>query len=808
MAADSSTAMPRAPLDGPADAASVTSLSSVDMGDCLLGSASYNAGAKTWTVSGRGTRMWYSSVPDYHFAYLPVTGDATIIAKVTSLSASDSNARAGLVFSENLTDSADMQAIVITNPNGDNATYSFRRGDIAHSHQGNAGSRAYPRQSDPKIPYWLKIERIGNRVNCYSSPDGVSWSCGESAEYDVGETAYFGLAVSSDAYLSTATATFTDVRITGGDGGEASDAPDAPFAIYASPGGDQVPLRWLESFEADSYKIWRSTKSGGPYTLVTQETGTSFIDTNVVSGTHYYYKVSAVNAMGESPRSPEEQFHFPNTNYMEGEDYDARSGLGTETCNDFYGGINLSSISSGAWVRYDNITLGTGAVFQARMAVYKEDHGQVEVRLNGASGTLIGTLDPGYTGGTQNYGTFETNLVDTVGTFDLYLVFTGGVSNGPSFNLNWFDITYPHITAVDLGQDTTLTFDPDQHELTNLGGITDWDSTSTHLKLTDGSDLSRLDLPMLGITSWTVTNFSDAVQTTIWGGANLGGITLIAGGRFGAGDDFTGAVFSNIVWGTALSAAESNLFFSGGSGAASAATKDEAIDLSGADLSLITGEARSVMISNLGGFDGSTAIGAKIDSVFIANSGWSANALLAAGWQYEVFDAFSIIEAESYDAQEGISTQDCSEGGLNVQAIQNGDWCAYYDVDFSSGADGFLARVASDTSGGNIEIRLDSPTGTLVGTCTVPGTGNWQSWTTVSTSVSGADGVHDVYLVFTGGGGYLFNLNWFTFTDGTAPAAPTGLTAAAGNESVSLDWAANAESDFDHYTVYRSSTGG
>ncbi len=810
MASDSSTAAPPDALSATAaDTASVTSLNQTNMGDCSGGSAAYNADSKTWTVTGRGTALWYSSEPDYHFAYLPVTGDAAIVAQLTSFSGGgDLSARAGLVFTESLDNGDTMGAVAITAPDDDDDLDCFYRGFEASSHMDD--SHGKPNQAQPRIPYWLKIERIGSRVNFFSSPDGASWSCAGSADYDLDDTAYFGLAVSADNNNNLASAVFTDVRITGGDGGEASEVPEAPFAIYASPGGGQVPLRWLESFEADSYKIWRSTQSGGPYTLITQETGTSYIDTNVVSGTHYYYKVSAVNAMGESPLSGEEQFHFPNNDYIEGEDYDAKSGVGTEECSDYYGGTNLSSISSGAWVRYDDITLGTGAVFQARMAVYKEDHGQVEVRLGSSDGTLIGTLDPGYTDGTQNYGTFETNLADSAGTYDLYLVFTGGVSNGPSFNLNWFNIVYPHITAYDLGRDTALTFDSDLHELTNLGGITNWDSTSTHLKLADGSDLSNVDFASLGVSSWTTTNFSDASETTIWDGASLNGITLISNGGFGAGDRFAGADFSGLVWGTALSAADSNLFFSGGSGAAAAADKDNALNLSAADLSLITGDARSVMIHNLGGFDGTTAIGAKFDPEFISNSGWDQGAMIDAGWQYTNLnvDAFSTIEGEVYDDQYGVSTQDCSEGGLNVQAIQNGDWCAYYKVDFSSGADGFQARVASDTSGGSIEIRLDSPTGTLVGTCAVAGTGNWQSWETVSTTVSGADGIHDVYLVFTGGSGYLFNLNWFTFIDATPPEMPAGLSADAGDGSVSLDWDANKESDFADYTVYRSVSSG
>jgi len=134
------------------------------------------------------------------------------------------------------------------------------------------------------------------------------------------------------------------------------------------------------------------------------------------------------------------------------------------------------------------------------------------------------------------------------------------------------------------------------------------------------------------------------------------------------------------------------------------------------------------------------------------------------------FDAFSTIEAEDYCSQSGIQTQACSEGGENVAYINDNDWCAYYDVDFgSTGANSFDARVASNTGGGNIEIHLDSTTGSLVGTCVVTGTGGWQNWVTETCSVSGASGVHDLYLVFTGGTGSLFNVNWFKFSEDIGP---------------------------------------
>ncbi|TFE29409.1 carbohydrate-binding protein [Cohnella luojiensis] len=134
--------------------------------------------------------------------------------------------------------------------------------------------------------------------------------------------------------------------------------------------------------------------------------------------------------------------------------------------------------------------------------------------------------------------------------------------------------------------------------------------------------------------------------------------------------------------------------------------------------------------------------------------------------------AFSQIEAEAYNSQSGIQTEASSEGGQNIGWIDNGDYVLFNGIDFGAGATSLQARVASNASGGNIEVRLDSLGGTLAGTCPVPGTGGWQNWVTVTCAVANATGIHNVYFKFTGGAGNLFNVNWFKF--GTTPPVTGG----------------------------------
>ncbi|HEU5078506.1 MAG TPA: glycoside hydrolase family 43 protein [Opitutaceae bacterium] len=134
--------------------------------------------------------------------------------------------------------------------------------------------------------------------------------------------------------------------------------------------------------------------------------------------------------------------------------------------------------------------------------------------------------------------------------------------------------------------------------------------------------------------------------------------------------------------------------------------------------------------------------------------------------QIGTLNPYTRVEAETFNAQSHIETERCSEGGMDVGYIQNGDWIRVRGVNFgSTAARTFSARVASATSGGNIEIRLGSSTGTLIGTCPVTGTGGWQTWTTKTVSVISTTGTHDLYLKFTGGSGFLLNFNWWQFAN-------------------------------------------
>jgi hypothetical protein len=131
-------------------------------------------------------------------------------------------------------------------------------------------------------------------------------------------------------------------------------------------------------------------------------------------------------------------------------------------------------------------------------------------------------------------------------------------------------------------------------------------------------------------------------------------------------------------------------------------------------------------------------------------------------------DAFSRIEAESFNASGGVQVEACSEGGQDVGYIANGDWLQFNNVNFGTGGvRDYVARVASGAGGGVsglVEVRLDSRSNAPIGSFALGGTGGWQNWQSIPGNVSGVSGTHTVYLTFSSGQPSDFvNVNWIQF---------------------------------------------
>ena len=60
-------------------------------------------------------------------------------------------------------------------------------------------------------------------------------------------------------------------------------------------------------------------------------------------------------------------------------------------------------------------------------------------------------------------------------------------------------------------------------------------------------------------------------------------------------------------------------------------------------------------------------------------------------------------------------------------------------------------------------MPIYGPDGKLAGTCSISPTGSWGESKTFECDLKNCSGVQDLYLVFTGGNSYLFNVDWFEF---------------------------------------------
>jgi len=148
------------------------------------------------------------------------------------------------------------------------------------------------------------------------------------------------------------------------------------------------------------------------------------------------------------------------------------------------------------------------------------------------------------------------------------------------------------------------------------------------------------------------------------------------------------------------------------------------------------------------------------------------------GWTFNIqsFEFFTdsgaldtIVQAEDYDSESGVQVI----GGNKVGNIQNNDWVRFNSLNIA-GANSFSANLSSNTAGGTLELRTGSPTGTLLGSIVVGNTGGWNAFQRVSTGLSHVSGVTDIYLVFKGGNGYLFDVDSFQFSSTFIP--PTSWT--------------------------------
>ena len=172
-------------------------------------------------------------------------------------------------------------------------------------------------------------------------------------------------------------------------------------------------------------------------------------------------------------------------------------------------------------------------------------------------------------------------------------------------------------------------------------------------------------------------------------------------------------------------------------------------------------------------------------------------------------DPYLRTEAETIAFSEGLETDEyytnTETGALTdtftnddiknvyVTGVSSGNYIKVANVDFGSGAGTFTASVASAGKGGEIELRLDSKDGSIIGTLPVSYTGGNGVWQEKTAAVSGAEGVHDLYLVFKGEERVedLFDVDHWRFTEKTDDKTLTAINASIDEYKIDIRDGAN-----------------
>jgi regulation of enolase protein 1 (concanavalin A-like superfamily) len=161
----------------------------------------------SFTLSAGGTALWDTS-DAFHTAYLPWTGDGTIVARLDALTeaAGSTATLGGLMMRETLDDNARHFSMIVTTE----GKAKFRRRLTTAGTTLSDG----PAAGTIDVQKWVKLVRSGDAFNAYLSSDGVDWNpVGVTQSLDLPRTIYVGLMTLRSGGSARGTAKFTDVTV-------------------------------------------------------------------------------------------------------------------------------------------------------------------------------------------------------------------------------------------------------------------------------------------------------------------------------------------------------------------------------------------------------------------------------------------------------------------------------------------------------------------------------------------------------------------------------------------------------------------
>ncbi len=260
-----------------------------------------NSTGKTTFASGiftlitGGSDIWNAADTE-HFTYQSLTGDGTLIARVSSMQNTNVWANAGIQMRDSLAANSRQVSAVVTPANGVVMTFRTTTAGATDGIFKSGGA-----------PEWFKLNRAGNTFTSFQSNDGIAWTQIGSTTLTMASTIYAGLVGTSKNTTTTNTQLFDNVSLT-----PAIPAipvvPAAPTGLAASAASSsQINLTWSDNSNNETNFILERSQDGlTAWTQIAAPAAgaTSFSNTALTASTAYYYRLRATNAVGDSANTP------------------------------------------------------------------------------------------------------------------------------------------------------------------------------------------------------------------------------------------------------------------------------------------------------------------------------------------------------------------------------------------------------------------------------------------------------------------------------------------------------------------------
>jgi len=182
------------------------------------------------SLTGAGADIWNNS-DEFTYAYKTLTGDGSLIARVTSNGTGTNTwAKGGVMIRDTVNGGSKHAMMVMTGSGGNGASFQYRA--TTNGTSGNADST-----SVVAPPYWVKIDRQGSTFTGYISADGKTWSLVGQTVIEMADPVLIGIAVTSHVAGVDRTFQFEGITATGAVTGNWQGA-----AINAARYNDAAPM--------------------------------------------------------------------------------------------------------------------------------------------------------------------------------------------------------------------------------------------------------------------------------------------------------------------------------------------------------------------------------------------------------------------------------------------------------------------------------------------------------------------------------------------------------------------------------------